>query len=393
VQDSHLWQILSIFYSIPLHIPSKHTVSRFSLRSAVNYKRQFFQVFHRERVGYEEKHEAFILQAKLLLENKRDCVGSLKKLILKMFPKKTILFSDSNQSARKKESKKSSSVTKVVASKLTQPAGTSMDNLGVDVSVKNSDTSTTAVRRRGRLKSNDKSVVTQGEIGESSSDFLTMIDPYFNANWKGLTLESNSLLTLSARYCHLKSMRFIVEELGGNIDIADVGGFTALIICAFRGFMPGVQYCVKQGANISLIGRLRSGDKLTAEHWAAVQGQTEIMQYLRAHRMREEKKAISAESSKSLFQHVTTVENRLNMETMEMTSLSTSSSSSSAEVVDQGPDAITPSTNSSSAVSGSFCVCGKGFLGFMVACDHPQCIVEWYHFECVGLLQSVRLLP
>lgn len=28
----------------------------------------------------------------------------------------------------------------------------------------------------------------------------------------------------------------------------------------------------------------------------------------------------------------------------------------------------------------------------MVACDNPECSVEWFHFECVGLSAAVRAL-
>lgn len=42
----------------------------------------------------------------------------------------------------------------------------------------------------------------------------------------------------------------------------------------------------------------------------------------------------------------------------------------------------------SSAVSG-YCICGLGFNGDMVACEAPGCLVEWYHFQCVGLVSEV----
>ena len=37
-----------------------------------------------------------------------------------------------------------------------------------------------------------------------------------------------------------------------------------------------------------------------------------------------------------------------------------------------------------------FCICGQGYRGAMVACDHAAgCLVEWFHFECVQLIAEV----
>ena len=45
--------------------------------------------------------------------------------------------------------------------------------------------------------------------------------------------------------------------------------------------------------------------------------------------------------------------------------------------------------SSSSSSSGSFCICGRGFLGDMIACENAHCSIEWFHFECVGLTHAV----
>lgn len=410
IQDSNLWQMLSVYFSVPLHIPSKVTASRFSLRSTANYKRQFFQVFHREQAGYTEKHEALILQAKSILEQKRDGVHSLKKLINKLFPKKYMGWDKGSELDKCKKIPTKQSRTKKRYSHKPHEDG---------------NITTCSSQDRGFLPSSpipknlpdSPSFVSTANLGRSKPDqlhtvpdlnFLMTIDPYFDANWRSAMLEDNALLTLSARYCHLKSMRFIVEELGGDIDIPDMGGFTALIICAFRGFMPGVQYCVKKGGNIYAVGRLRSGEKLTAEHWAAVQGNVEIFQYLRAHRMRKERKLKesqnpSADGSSNSLIHLpksTPQEHKVDSNTIapfdvEMTTASSSSSfSSSSSSSISVPPLNIPQTSQLDSdwpnVEGSFCICGKGFIGAMVACDHPQCTVEWYHFECVGLHDPVR---
>eukprot|EP00238_Polyblepharides_amylifera_P010893 CAMPEP_0196589336 /NCGR_PEP_ID=MMETSP1081-20130531/63265_1 /TAXON_ID=36882 /ORGANISM="Pyramimonas amylifera, Strain CCMP720" /LENGTH=248 /DNA_ID=CAMNT_0041912103 /DNA_START=171 /DNA_END=917 /DNA_ORIENTATION=+ len=33
----------------------------------------------------------------------------------------------------------------------------------------------------------------------------------------------------------------------------------------------------------------------------------------------------------------------------------------------------------------TYCVCNRVSFGQMIACDHLECKIEWFHFECVGL--------
>lgn len=33
----------------------------------------------------------------------------------------------------------------------------------------------------------------------------------------------------------------------------------------------------------------------------------------------------------------------------------------------------------------AYCICNKPSAGNMVGCDHPDCTIEWFHFDCVGL--------
>lgn len=35
-----------------------------------------------------------------------------------------------------------------------------------------------------------------------------------------------------------------------------------------------------------------------------------------------------------------------------------------------------------------WCTCNKHFTSDMIACDNPKCSIEWYHFQCVGLLHA-----
>lgn len=37
-----------------------------------------------------------------------------------------------------------------------------------------------------------------------------------------------------------------------------------------------------------------------------------------------------------------------------------------------------------------YCYCGKGEYGDMIACDNPDCTLEWFHYECVGIARSPK---
>eukprot|EP00899_Mesostigma_viride_P012083 jgi/Mesvir1/20876/Mv07955-RA.2 len=38
----------------------------------------------------------------------------------------------------------------------------------------------------------------------------------------------------------------------------------------------------------------------------------------------------------------------------------------------------------------TYCYCNRVYFGEMIACDNPDCIIEWFHFECVGLTTEQR---
>lgn len=296
----NLWFLIGKLYHIDLSsFGNAGRIRSHKTRLQTNLRRTFILSFHKRQIQIQEKHEYCILQAKVILDSKRDCPSKLKKLISKIFP----------------------------------------------------------------------------------------ISEDFNPNYQSETLEKNSILTLAARYCHIRCMKLIHEQyntssIKADIDKADVGGFTALIICAYLGYFVGVQYCVEHGADVNKIGRLRSGAPLTAEHWAAVQGHYEIFSYLRAHRLRTEKRRLDSQ-----------ILNRSNYDSIRATN---------------ALEHQTPSTNLQQRSSiqslepfehvdyshGSFCICGRGFVGDMIACDNNECFIEWFHAECVGIadITQVQLL-
>jgi hypothetical protein len=332
IQDYELWMMIASTYEISLPITQRSTSSSLSLRSKSNYKKLFFLSYQKLKKEITEKNDHLILFAKELLEKKLDKPQQLKKLITRTFPN---------------------------------------------------------VR-------------------------------CFRPSWKCVSLEDNSLLTLSARYCHTKCMKILLDTYHSDINLADMGGFTSLILCAYRGFMPGVQFCIQHGADIYLKGKLRSGALLTAEHWAAVQGHYNIFHYLRSIRVRDQQKrlkqqqqSLSIQSLASTEGSVTTIDlsqsiegpqssfnydnatfedifflgNQPTHQNLQKLSQNTNSGFSSSVVNSSTSTSVTqaPSMND----DGSFCICGRGFVGKMIACDRTDCPIEWFHFECVGLTDEV----
>jgi len=201
----------------------------------------------------------------------------------------------------------------------------------------------------------------------------------FHVNWRCATMEDNSLITIAARYSHLKCLILLVEQFNSSLELCDVGGFTPLILSAYNGSFECVRYCIKKGANASVCGRLRSGRLLLPEHWAILRGDDEIFKYLRATRLRQEAKNFFFKQSSS---YSSDPWSKQTMETQLLEVLEAQRSTS--EYVQNLPD-ITLRMQS----SGSFCICGQGFEEDMIACDSLSCMVEWFHFACVGLQKEV----
>ncbi|KXZ54896.1 hypothetical protein GPECTOR_4g968 [Gonium pectorale] len=36
----------------------------------------------------------------------------------------------------------------------------------------------------------------------------------------------------------------------------------------------------------------------------------------------------------------------------------------------------------------AYCICNKPSAGNMIGCDNPDCTIEWFHYECVGLKEA-----
>jgi inhibitor of growth protein 4 len=37
-----------------------------------------------------------------------------------------------------------------------------------------------------------------------------------------------------------------------------------------------------------------------------------------------------------------------------------------------------------------YCICNQVSFGRMIACDNPQCQIEWFHFACVKLEEEPK---
>lgn len=387
--DVDLWYTISVEYDISM---SKPNLKR-SLRSTTDHRKVFFRTYFEKQREMNERHELLIVQAKTILEGVRDQPAKLAKLIEKCFPNPR----------------------------------------------------------------------------------------YFNPDTHGKTMEDNTLLTLCCRYFQNKCIKMMVNRFSANANIPDVGGFTPLILCAYHGNFAGVLFLLRQKVDLLAVGRLRSGPRLIAEQWAAIQGHMVIFRYLHALRRRTFLSArkqerdrvtsvvstsalVSAAASETASQQPTcgdsvggyedipisseTCDNQFNVEDANTTSADelilpplfgttlgllftndelgpedsnwsalTAATVSASEAppnlfavpltnmsmfIEGGRSGVLALATSSSSSSsrGSvvslchpadhFCLCQRGYEGQMIACDAASCPVEWYHFECVGLLARVR---
>ena len=57
-------------------------------------------------------------------------------------------------------------------------------------------------------------------------------------------------------------------------------------------------------------------------------------------------------------------------------------------------DGVTDKENTPGSVHAStpevYCLCRQGEHGRMVACDNPNCTIEWYHYKCVGITKKPK---
>lgn len=248
------------------------------------------------------------------------------------------------------------------------------------------------------------------------SAFVSIDD--FNVDYRCPMMESNSLLTLACRYQQNRCVRLLIDSYRAVVDIADMGGFTPLILAAYQGCFSNVVYLLCRGADWRLRGRLRSGPLLTAEHWAAIKGHLEILRYLHVIRARYPHRRLKTiPNIKETPGAAVSTPSKLNQES----SLSTNSYALPSISFDLGiqdkavrtsvdfnvpmhridgddgtvliSNDLSPTSSSSLDVTGnsntSFCLCGEGFTDNMVACDGFNCPVEWFHYHCVGLLCKV----
>ena len=149
------------------------------------------------------------------------------------------------------------------------------------------------------------------------------------------------------------------------------------------------------------------------ECWAMIQGHEELFNYLRATRLRQEAKMVSNSASSSLFSTCVPISSMAlvgperkfqisfkdNIKAALILQLffwqTTSEFAGDETLSDRDPSMLGITAVKSSATSssvGSFCICGQGFVGKMIACEKAGCTIEWFHFQCVGLLQEVSWL-
>ena len=122
---------------------------------------------------------------------------------------------------------------------------------------------------------------------------------HFDVNWTSSVVEANTLVTMCCRGAgRPKCLKLLLETYSANIELGDMGGFTPLILSAYHGNLACTVYCVKRGANISAVGRERSGIHLIAEHWASIRGHSNVREYLSLIRTKLQKKIFNFSLSK-----------------------------------------------------------------------------------------------
>ncbi|KAI8466114.1 MAG: hypothetical protein J3K34DRAFT_434758 [Monoraphidium minutum] len=59
-------------------------------------------------------------------------------------------------------------------------------------------------------------------------------------------------------------------------------------------------------------------------------------------------------------------------------------------VVAAAPDSLAAATALADSSEPRYCICNNVSYGEMIACDNPDCIVEWFHYDCVGISQQPK---
>lgn len=67
-----------------------------------------------------------------------------------------------------------------------------------------------------------------------------------------------------------------------------------------------------------------------------------------------------------------------------------SAAAAAAAAPSSAPAALAAATALADSSEPRYCVCNNVSYGEMIACDNPDCVVEWFHYECVGITQQPK---
>lgn len=59
-----------------------------------------------------------------------------------------------------------------------------------------------------------------------------------------------------------------------------------------------------------------------------------------------------------------------------------------APAAEEGEDGPPPLVDDSAEPR--YCFCQRVSYGDMIACDNPDCVIEWFHFGCVGITKQPK---
>ena len=247
----------------------------------------------------------------------------------------------------------------------------------------------------------------------------------FDVNWTSSVVEANTLATMCCRgNARPKCLKLLLETYSANVELGDVGGFNPLILSAFFGNLACVIYCVKRGANLLAMGRLRSGLYLIAEQWACIRGHKAVAQYLREtrkklqkslsitcrdnscdgkvipsneetffsipHRANNHSSPSATISSTVQLEDTQTCRNRCSVEKQAQKAISHSTTASQLEV-SHSQELIVSHIDNDKVDSNPeyYCVCSRGNIGNMVMCGGQGCSYSWFHYSCVGITEDL----
>lgn len=99
----------------------------------------------------------------------------------------------------------------------------------------------------------------------------------------------------------------------------------------------------------------------------------------------DKKSRLAINSYDLIDKHIRLIDEELNALDSAIADIDASSGLSLSNSNSNNSISITPQINKAVSIEPVFCVCRRIAFGEMIACDNEDCLIEWFHFPCVGL--------